>query len=100
MAPGFVTAVPVLRALAVAGRPVCASGSVSCLPALSISAASRCTGRGFSTGLAGGTVRIRRDVSRAPDRPRPWVGAESRFIAPGRPSPPSEPPRRTIADLR
>jgi hypothetical protein len=73
MAPGTVTAVPVRSAVTVAGRPVCGPRLASCLPILSISAASRPTDRWLSIDLACSFVRIPRGVSRAPDRPRPWV---------------------------
>ena len=73
MAPGFVTAVPVLSALAAAGRPVCGPRLASCLPILSISAASRRTIRELGTGLLYSTGRTCRGVARALDRPRPRV---------------------------
>ena len=73
MASGFVTAVPVPTALAVAGRPVCGPRLASCLPILSISAASRRTVRELGTGLLYSTGRTGRGVSQALDRPRPWV---------------------------
>ena len=71
--PGFVTAVPVLFALAVAGRPVCDPGTVARLPKPPISAVSRRTVPRFGTGLAYSTGRTHRGVSHALDRPRPWV---------------------------
>jgi hypothetical protein len=73
MASGFVTAVPVRSALAVAGRPVCDPWTVARLPKPPISAVSRHTVPRFGTGLACSTGRRRRGLSRALDRPRPWV---------------------------
>ena len=73
MASGFVTAVPVLSALAAAGRPVCGPGTAARLPRSPISAAPRRTVRKLGTGLLYSTGRTCRGVSRALDRPRPWV---------------------------
>ena len=73
MAPGFVTALPVRSALAVAGRPVCDPRTVARLPKPPISAIARRTVPRFGTGVAHSTGRRRTGVARALDRPRPWV---------------------------
>jgi hypothetical protein len=73
LAPGFVTALPVRSALAVAGRPVCDPGTVARRPKPTVSAVARRTVPKVGTGLARSTGRRRRGVPRALDRPRPWV---------------------------